>query len=157
MRPDMRILGTLLALLTMFLAAGAGAQSAADGPILGARPARSTTGFKMYCPAGSIRLVAWDRDSVLVRGRVSGTESFFMGGGLNGMKLGMEDHWSSGTAGKSRLVVYFPRGAKVSVKTITASIDGVDVSGWFYSVSGAVHLSGAASSVVVESMNGNLD
>jgi hypothetical protein len=40
---------------------------------------------------------------------------------------------------------------------VTASIDGTGVTGWFYTVSGAVHLSGAATSIEVESMKGSLD
>src|SRR5829696_8032170 len=66
-RADMK---TLNALLSVFLAASAGAQTAADGPVLGAKPARATTAFKIWLPAGSLRLVGWDRDSIHVRGRV---------------------------------------------------------------------------------------
>src|SRR5215213_5572932 len=130
---------TLNALLILLLAANAGAQTAADGPVLGAKAAKATTAFKIWMPAGRFRLVGWDRDSIHVRGRVPRGESFFFGGGLNAMKLGVEER--GGKAGPADLAVYLPKGSKVSIKTITASIDAKDISGWFYSVSGAIHLS----------------
>ena len=145
-----------LALVCVFPGAGR-AQSDADGPVLGAKHATSRTAFKMYNPAGRVRVVAWDRDSLLVRGRIPKDEQFFLGGGSQGMKLGIEGSWSTPNPGRSDLSIYVPRGSKVSIKTVSADIEGHDASGWFYSVSGAIRLTGAATSVEVESMNGNLD
>jgi hypothetical protein len=133
------------------------AQSGADGPILRARHVTATVALKIWVPEGEIRLIAWDRDSVLVRGRVAASDNFFFTGDSAGMKFGTEHHESRRTAAASRLVAYVPRRGKVSVKTVNAAIDGRDVSGWFYTVSGSIHLSGAAAAIEVESMNGNLD
>jgi len=133
------------------------AQSAADGPVLGAKHATANTAFKMYNPAGRVRIIAWDHDSLLVRGHIPKTEQFFLGGGSQGMKLGIDGNWSKPNPGRSDFSVYVPRGSKVSIKTVTADIEGVGASGWFYSVSGAIRLSGSATSIEAESMNGNLD
>lgn len=156
----MRINNCFSAVIPFALCLSAGtvaAQSEADGPVLGAKHATSKTSFKMYNPAGRVRIVSWDRDSLLVRGHIPNTEQFFLGGGVQGMKLGIDGNWSHPNPGKSDFVVYVPRGSNVSIKTVTADIEGVGASGWFYSVSGAIRLSGTAKSVEAESMNGNLD
>ena len=139
------------------LTARASAQSATDGPVLGARHVNPTASLKIWSPAGTVRLVAWDRDSVVMRGRVPEPEQTMFAGGSNGMKLGIEGYWNNGNAKPARLVIYLPRQSKVSIKTISADIDAADVSGSFYTVSGSIHLSGRSTSIEVESMNGNLD
>ena len=151
MRADIRILTLVVALAS----SRAVAQTGADGPLLARRAAQPNAGLKFWVPAGRIRLVAWDRDSVVLRGRIARSASLFIDGNSVGMKLAVER--PGGEAGESNVVAYVPRGAKVSVKTVSAGIDAAGVTGWFYSVSGSVHLSGAATSVEVESMNGNLD
>jgi DUF4097 and DUF4098 domain-containing protein YvlB len=104
-------------------------------------------------------MIAWDRDSILVRGRVDriGGENFYFGGDTAGMKFGLEHPDGPEPTGKSSLVVYLPRGAHVSVKTVSTTIEATGVSGWFYSVSGSMHLSGAASSIEAETMTGSMD
>lgn len=151
MRADIRILTLVVALAS----SRAVAQTGADGPLLARRAAQPNAGLKFWVPAGRIRLVAWDRDSVVLRGRIARSASLFIDGNSVGMKLAVER--PGGEAGESNVVAYVPRGAKVSVKTVSAGIDAAGVTGWFYSVSGSVHLSGAATSVEVESMNGSLD
>jgi hypothetical protein len=153
MRADIKV----LMVFAIVAATRAGAQSAADGPVLGARALQPTAAFKIWVPAGQVRLVAWDRDSILVRGHVPKSENFYFSGNFAGMKLGVEQNSPRGRAGQSDIVAYVPRRGKFNVKTVTASIDGAGVSGWFYSVSGPIHLSGSATSVEVESMNGSLD
>jgi hypothetical protein len=125
-------------------------------PVLAARAVEPTAGFKIYNPAGTVRVVGWDRDSLLVRGRVGRGERFYFSSSARGGKLGIDDHVDSGDARPSDLVIYVPRRAQISVKTASADITGADVSGWFYSVSGTIHLSGAATSVDAESMSGNV-
>ena len=91
------------------------AQTEADGPVLGARHATSKTSFKMYNPDGRVRIMSWNRDSVLVRGRVAKPGQFFFGGGAQGMKLGVEVGSSDPNPGRSDFVVYVPRGSNVSI------------------------------------------
>jgi hypothetical protein len=135
----------------------ASAQSAADGPLLRAQHLNRDAGLKVYLPTGHLRLVGWDRDSISVRGRVAGPGTFFFSGDSQSAKLGVEGRRSDDSVGPVTLVVYLPRSVRVSAKTVGANIDAAGVSGWFYTVSGSMHLSGKATSVDVESMNGNLD
>ncbi len=139
------------------VARSAAGQSAADGPVLQAHGVDSTVSINLYVPAGSVRLVAWDRDSVVVRGRVSRNAKLFFGApGRQGVKMGVEGN-SQADSEPSNLVIYMPRRGRVSVRTASASIVGEGVSGSFSSSSGAVRLSGVVSSVEAESMNGSLD
>jgi DUF4097 and DUF4098 domain-containing protein YvlB len=50
-----------------------------------------------------------------------------------------------------------PRHGSVSVKTVSADIDARDIGGWFYTVSGTIHLQGTVASAEAESMGGNID
>lgn len=152
MRADAR----LVAAFAVFAlgAAHLAAQSRTDGPLLGARSLAPDAALKVWVPGGRIRLVAWDRDSIIVRGRVASTSHFFLSGDRAGVKFGV-DGADDGAA--SELVAWVPRRAMLSVKTVSASIDGTDVSGWFYTVSGSIHLAGSATSLEVESMTGSLD
>lgn len=131
-------------------------QTAADGPVLEAHGVIPTVSINLYVPAGSVRLVAWDHDSVVVRGQKARDARLFYGGGPQGIKMGVESN-SQGDSEPSNLVIYMPRRGRVSVRTASASITGEGVSGSFYSSSGAVRLSGVVSTVEAESMNGSLD
>jgi hypothetical protein len=154
MRAESR-LGVVAALITI-AAAAANAQNAVDGPVLGARRLAPNAPLKVWLPEGDLRIVSWDRDSIVVRGRIVKPANFFFGGDSAGMKFGVEQR-EGRSAGRGTLVAYIPRRSKVSVKTVSANITGAGTSGWFYSVSGAIRLSGAATSIEVESMSGNLD
>src|SRR3954462_5963428 len=126
MRTYMRLLNiaaSALVLSALFAAPRAGAQSPADGRLLAARRVLPTVVFKIWNPAGHIRLVAWNRDSVVVRGRVAKHENFFFAGDSEGVKLGIERHWTTGNAASSDFVVYLPSRGRVSVKTVSASIE----------------------------------
>jgi hypothetical protein len=130
------------------------AQSRADGPLLGARAVAPDASLKVWVPGGKIRLLGWDRDSIVVRGRVARNGHFFLAGDRAGMKLGVD---GSDDGAASELVAWVPRRAMLSVKTVGASIDGSNVSGWFYTVSGTIRLTGFATSLEAESMAGSLD
>jgi hypothetical protein len=113
--------------------------------------------FKIMVPTGELRLIAWDRDSVVVRGHIPRSENLYFLADSNGGKFGVERNESVAERERPALVVYVPRNGRLSVKTVSANVDGRGVSGWFYSVSGSIHLSGTATTVEVESINGNLD
>ena len=131
-------------------------QSIADGPVLEAHALDSTASVNLYVPFGSVRLVGWDRDSIVVRGQKARNARLFYGGGPQGVKMGVES--SSRTDSEpSNLVIYMPRRGRVSVRTASANIVGEGVSGDFNSSSGNIRLSGVVSSAEAESMNGSLD
>ena len=153
MRRD-RVQPIAIALLIGAVASGsAGAQL----PVLRARALDATAAVKIFNPAGSIRLVGWDRDSIVVRGRVARGERFFFGGSASGVKLGIEDATIGADSRPSELVVYLPRASRISAKSASADIAGIDVSGWFYSVTGSIRLAGAATSIEAETMDGSID
>jgi hypothetical protein len=139
------------------------AQTAADGIVLGARKVGPTVPLKIYNPAGSIRVIAWDRDSVLVRGTARPTGFFFGGNatalkfGVNEFMFGVEEPRGGDTARTAHLVVWVPRHSQVNVKTASASIETHNVSGVFYTVSGMIQVNDTASTIDVESMTGNVD
>ncbi|HEY9225648.1 MAG TPA: DUF4097 family beta strand repeat-containing protein [Gemmatimonadaceae bacterium] len=158
----MRKLSWIAALCVMPLAADA-QSNAADGPELSGRRVGPTVPLKIYNPAGSIRVVAWDRDSVSVHSRTKPLGYFFGGNpmamkfGVNEFMFGVEEPRGGDTARTAHFVVYVPRHSQVAVKTASASIDATDVSGMFQSVSGTIQVRGAASTLDVESMTGNVD
>ena len=144
-----------LALWSVF-ASSVGAQSAGAPPMLRARSATATIALKIYNPSGSTRLVGWDRDSVVVRGRVSSRDRFFFSGDSANLKFGIEERSAGESARPVDLIVYLPRRGSVSIKSVDASIAATDVSGWFYTVSGAIVLAGRAQNVDAESMSGDV-
>jgi hypothetical protein len=128
-----------------------------DAPVLRARHAVSGLQAKVFNPVGAVRLVGWDKDSIVVRGRVVPGHRFYFGGTDSAIKFGLEERGDGKAGGRSDLVVYVPRRSQVSLKTVTGDITASDVSGWFYTVSGDVRLSGTASTVEVQSISGNID
>jgi len=143
--------------IALLLVAGATSTARAQLPVLRARALDATAAVKIFNPAGSIRLVGWDRDSIVVRGRIARGERFFFGGSASGVKLGIEDTVSGGDSRASELVVYLPRASQISTKSASADIIGTDVSGWFYSVTGSIRLAGSATTIEAETMDGNID
>lgn len=137
----------------------AGAQRGPALKVLGARAAAPDVGVKVFVPTGSVRLIAWDRDSIVVRGRVgAGGHFFFARGETNASyKLGVETRRAEVSQGPSDFVINVPRRAEVSVKTVDATITSEGVGGWFYTVSGAIRLSGDAEHVEAESIRGDID
>src|SRR5436309_13978548 len=125
-------------------------------PVLRAIAIEPTAPVKVYDPAGTLRIVGWDRDSLVLRGRVPAGMRLFFGGSARGVKLGVEDIADATESVPVDLVLQVPRGAKLSVKTASADIRATDVSGWFYSVTGTIAITGNATSVEAETMSGNL-
>jgi hypothetical protein len=151
------LLGIASIIVACAARAATGQASDADGPLLGARHAVLRLQVKVINLAGSVRLVGWDKDSLVVRGRIARNERFYFGGRDSVMKFGIEDDGDRTTLSRSNLVVYLPKHAQISLKTLAGDITGSDISGWFYTVSGNVRLSGSASTIEVQSMSGNVD
>jgi Putative adhesin len=132
------------------------AQAPADAQLLAARAVEPTVAIKAWNPAGSMRFVSWDKDSVVVRGVLAPAERLMLDGSGSAMKLRVEGPASDQEAA-SHLVAYVPRRSTVSVKTVSADIVADGVSGWFFTVSGSMRLSGHATSIEAESISGSLD
>ena len=142
--------------MALLIAFGAATPAHAQLPLLRARSLQATAAVKIFNPAGSVRLVGWDRDSIVVRGRVARAQRFFFAGSDSGVKLGIDDT-IGGDSPASELVIYLPRTSRISIKSASADITGTDVSGWFASVTGSIRLAGRATSIEAETMDGNID
>jgi hypothetical protein len=144
-------------LLTAAVTATASAQkSNPDGPVLGARRLSAVGSVKVFLTTGSIRIVGWDGDSLVVRGRVRRGATFHLSSVPNGAKLWVDEP-SDDVHVPCDLVVYMPRRGTISAKTVSANVSARDVSGWVWTVAGSVDVSGSASSMEVHSMTGNVD
>ncbi len=135
------------------LVAGLPTRAAAQERIARGYPTTSDVRLKLWAPAGSVRLEAWDRDSLDIRGTVE-QGRLYAGGGRDGMKVAVEDPESQDLAPVSHLVIRLPRGAQVSVRTVTGTIDATGVTGSFNSVSGRIELAGSARRLEAETLDG---
>jgi len=100
-------------------------------------------------PAGRIRVIGWDVDTVAVSGHGAG--AFAADGNGSVRKLVV--------TGRADLEVHLPRGARVWVKSAAADIDVVGVDGTLdlNSVSGAIQVVGTPVDVTAETMDGRVE
>jgi DUF4097 and DUF4098 domain-containing protein YvlB len=113
--------------------------------------------IKVWNPSGTLRLVAWDRDSVHVEGTAPKWAPFFFGGTRESVKFGIEEDMVKGELPKAALVVYVPRASRVTARTVDASIEVDNVSGFFNTAAGAVRVVGTLRELQVESLRGSVD
>ena len=111
---------------------------------------------KVWIPSGSIRLVGWDRDSLVVEGTIGAGGTLYFGGAGSAAKFGVEDATGVNPSIGTMLVAYLPRGARVSVRSVTGSIEATDISGAFNTVGGDIRISGTAQEVNAEAMDGDV-
>ncbi len=142
----------VVALVLALIAPAARAQL----PWLGARATEANVGVKVFDPAGAVRITAWDKDSVVVRGRVARGERFYLSGDRHGLKLGIMPRADDAVPGALTFEIMVPRGSNVSVKAVTADIAASGVSGWFYSVSGRMSIDGDSRAVDVQTITGDI-
>ena len=110
--------------------------------------------IKVFNAAGHVRLTAWDRDSLHISGDVGHGESFFLMGDAHGVKLGIMSAAPSRSMSPSTLVMFVPRSSTVAVKGASTELSADGVSGYFYTVSGAIRLTGRLRTIQAETMSG---
>ncbi len=116
--------------------------------------------LRIYNMTGSVRVEAWDRDTVAVTGTKSGGSStrFFIGGSRRGAKFGIEGPLEIDQP-PAHLVVRVPARARVWIKSATANVTltglrgGADV----FSTSGNIHFEGSPDQLNLETMDGNIE
>jgi hypothetical protein len=146
-----------LAFGILALAATGATRAQTPAPVLAARALDVGAPINIFNPAGSVHIIAWDRDSMVVRGRVPKSARFYYGGSARGVKFGLDGGPDGRDAPPCDLVVYVPRGSPVAAKSASAAITGESASGSFYSATGSIHLTGTASSVEAETISGDLN
>src|SRR5204862_3028412 len=125
-------------------------QAPADNSRLEAHwPFDSDGSVRIVNPAGRIRVIGWDVDSLAVSGR--GPGRLAAAGTVSVRKLVV--------TGRAELEVHVPRGARVWVKSASADIDVVGVDGTLdlNSVAGAIHVVGTPADVTAETMDGPVE
>jgi len=147
----------LTAILAFVAAVSAFAASPAAAQIRRGLAVDSNVVVKVWNPSGSLRLVAWDRDSLHVEGTAPKWAPFFFGGMRGSVKFGIEEEIVKGELPRAALVVYVPRGSRVSAKTVDAGIDVEHVSGFYTTASGDIRVAGALRELQVESLRGTVD
>lgn len=121
--------------------------------------AAPSVSIRAYNLAGSIRVIGWDRDSVHVSASLATGSRLYFGGSRTALKLGVEAAASPGATPPSELVLHVPDGARVWLKSATASADveGIDGEVDVSTVSGNIQVRGDPSLLAAESMEGSLD
>ena len=108
--------------------------------------------------AGITRITGWDVDSISVTGAMPAGAAFFFGGKGQFSKMGVERKDETLAEPGSTLEIKVPRGARVWVKSGTASVEvtGLRVEVECASVSGSIRVEGGLKLLIAESMEGNL-
>ena len=114
-----------------------------------------TGSFKFFVSSGTLRVVGWDVDSIAVTGTISAKSQFYLGGGRQGAKGGVE---GEGVQAMADLTVRVPRRARLWVRGGEADVDVEGTTGPLDcgSASGNVRIQSAASEVIAETMGGEL-
>ncbi len=152
---------TLLLCCTLLSARRTGAQPKPSQPAVRQPTARghavtADVTMRLYVPSGRVRLSAWDRDSIHLRGTVSSSSTQFGGGSRTHMKFGVE----SRVAGDSTLPnadweVFVPRSARVWVKMIDGQLEAAGVTGELelYAVRGSIAVRDVGGVTSIESID----
>lgn len=106
---------------------------------------------------GSVVVHGWNKDTLMVRGTLGPGDSFFMGGGYTGAKMFVESA-NDRDPKPAKLEVWVPAGARVWIKTATASIDVNEVTGGLdlYTVSGTIDVTGNPHELNAEAIDGDI-
>lgn len=121
-------------------------------------PANPDVSLRITNIAGSVKLVGWDVDSIVVIGSVPQGATFYFAGKGAGAKMGVERRDETLAEPGSTLDIRVPRGARISVRTGSANVEATGLRGELEvtSISGAVRAEGALKVLIAESMEGNL-
>ena len=132
----------------------------AQRKVSAAHATTSDVSVRLFASVGTVQVVGWDRDSVVVTGTVANGSDVALGGGPGtGAKRGLKLYVEAPTEQAGRegsLLVRVPRGARVWLKTGSADVTvsevtgGVDVN----VVGGSITVRGNPRELRAESMDG---
>lgn len=131
------------------------AQGQTQAKLLGGLPLNVDGAIRIYNLVGSVRVTAWNRDSVAVRGTLGKGNSFHMGGGRTGMKMFVEGV-DERNPQPAHIEISVPSRSKVWVKTANADVDVSGVAGSvdIYVVGGTIRVTGNPADVNAEAIDG---
>jgi hypothetical protein len=113
--------------------------------------------LRIQVSVGTVRIIAWDRDSVSVTGTIEpGGGSYYGGGRGRAGKLGIETRDQSGTGPGADVEIRVPAHARLWVKTVAASVNVEGVLGEVdcISVAGSLRIEGQPKVLSAETMDG---
>jgi hypothetical protein len=113
--------------------------------------------LRIQVPVGTVRIIGWDRDSVLVSGTIApGGGSWYGGGRGRAGKLGLETRDQSGTGPGADVEIRVPAHARLWVKTVSAgvNIEGSQGEVDCISVAGSLRIEGQPRVLSAETMDG---
>jgi hypothetical protein len=138
------------------LAAAAAASRGSAQPVVRGYAVAPDVTVRLYIPAGTLRIEAWERDSIHFAGTLGANAAVFGGGARTHVKLGVEarSHTDS-TIPAAQVVVQVPRRARLWVKMIDGdlAVSGTTVELEAYTVRGRVDVHDVAGSTTVESID----
>lgn len=123
-------------------------------------PVDPDVSIRIHNLTGSVRIEAWDRDTLAISGTVAdgATNRFFIGGTRRAAKMGVEGPLELDQA-PAHLYIRVPARARVWVKSASANITlsglkgGIDA----FSTSGNIRFEGEPDQLNVETMDGNIE
>ena len=113
--------------------------------------------LRIQVPAGSVRIIGWERDSVSVSGTIApGGGSWYGGGRGRAGKMGLETRDQSGAGPGADVEIRVPAHARLWVKTVAASvnIEGSQGEVDCISVAGSLRIEGQPKVLSAETMDG---
>jgi hypothetical protein len=113
--------------------------------------------LRIQVPAGTVRIIAWDRDSVVMTGSIApGGGSWYAGGRGRAGKMGLETRDQSGTGPGADVEIRVPAHARLWVKTVSASVNVEGAQGEVdcISVAGSLRIEGQPKVLSAETMDG---
>lgn len=148
------------ALTSLVLALCLAGAAAAQAPIQRGRAVAPDAAIRVFNLAGTVRVRAWERDSVDVTAVVpKGAGELLFGGGYSGVKLGMNPPVGEATFPGALLEVRVPAGARLWVKSESAEVlvSGLTGSVDLSTMSGRIVVTGSPSQLTAETMDGGID
>jgi hypothetical protein len=134
----------------------------AQQKVLRGHSSSPTASIRLVATVGSVRVIGWDRDSVELSGSIPTAARLAFASGSpverpTGFKMYVEMP-DEASGAENRLVLRVPKGARVWVKTGSATIDAADVTGGLdlNVVGGSITVKGSPRELRAESMDGNV-
>jgi DUF4097 and DUF4098 domain-containing protein YvlB len=113
---------------------------------------------RVFNYAGSVRIVGWDKDSVVLTGTIPAGMTLFGGGSPSGVKFNVSDDKGANTL-PADLVLRVPARARLTVNGTNTDVDCSAVAGALdvNTTAGSVKVRGTPREVKVETINGAIE